>query len=124
MFTKVFNYLKDLRKQPKKTREAVFFWVMFAVVPLIVFFLAVSVKLNIEKAVVNPGQEPSFGEKIFEIVGGFFSKVWQGLSLIFQSVSEFFQSEKFRDFLRSVFGKPRIEVLSPGQEINLPQATE
>ena len=121
---KVFEYLKNLRKRPKKTREAVFFWTMFVVVPLIIFFLAVSMKSNIEKTVINPGEQVNFGEKVFEIVEGFFAKVWQGLSLVFQSVSEFFQSEKFRGFLRSVFGKPRIEVLEPGQEIDLPQATE
>ncbi len=124
MFTKAFNYLKGLRKKPKKTREAVFFWTMLIVVPLIVFFLAISVRSGIERAVVNPGEQVSFGEKVFEIVGSFFDKVWQGLSLVFRSVSEFFKSERFQDFFWSIFGKPRIEVLEPGQEINLPQATE
>ncbi len=124
MFTNFFNYLKGLRKKPKKTREAVFFWTMLVVVPLIIFFLIISVRGNIEKAVVNPGGQVSLGEKVFEAIRSFFDKVSQGLSLILRSVSDFFQSERFQDFLRSVFGKPRIEVLEPGQEINLPQGTE
>jgi len=124
MFKKAFQYLKDLRKKPKKTRQAFYFWSMLIVIPLIIFLLAVSMRINIQESLASPGQQQTFGEKAFEVVRSFFDKVRQGLSLIFRSVSDFFQSERFRDFLRSFFGKPRIEVLEPGQEINLPQATE
>lgn len=117
---KIFEFLKELRKKPQKTRRAIFFWIMIILVPLIVFFLLVSMKSGFEKAVVNPEARPSFGEKFLEIAGNFFAKVWQGVKLVFRGFSDFFRAEKLREFSRSLFGKPRIEVLESGPEINLP----
>ncbi|HCI05542.1 MAG: hypothetical protein UX26_C0001G0023 [Parcubacteria group bacterium GW2011_GWC1_45_9] len=124
MFTKLFNYLRDLKKKPKKTRESLYSLVMLILVPLIIFFLLISIKGSIGKALANPGEQISLGDRLIEVLKGFFGKVQQGLVLIFQGGRDFFSSEKFYNFFRLILGKPKIQIMEPGEEINLPVPQE
>ncbi|KKS08398.1 MAG: hypothetical protein A2418_01855 [Candidatus Brennerbacteria bacterium RIFOXYC1_FULL_41_11] len=122
MFYKFFDYLKDLKKGSKKTRRAFYIWTILAVVPLVAFLFVFSMKSGVRNALSSPESGLTLGEQATSVFKDFFGDVWQGAGLIFKNTSEFFRSEKFLNMLRSVFGGPKIEVLEPGPEINLPIA--
>ncbi len=122
----MFEMLRNIRKQPKHVRSAIFYAVALIVIPVTVAVLIFSFYQTIKNVNLNPGgvQEQTFGQRVSSYGAMLFGQARQGVVNIQNVLNQEFGNMRMTDewnaFVQSLQGKPDMQPIDTSTQVMFP----